>query len=199
MLSFAAAVFLLLITPGPGVLSVAGVGAAFGYRAGFSYIAGLFLGTNIVALAVISGLAALVLGIPVLRMVLLFASVGYIFYLALRIALAGTRVAFIEAKAAPGLGAGIVLQFINPKAYAVNTTLFSGFAFLPGNLAIETAIKLLILNAIWVPVHFAWLWAGVSLHRLDLSPRAQRAINFGMAGAMIGVVTLALVTAGGQG
>ncbi|MGB0853473.1 MAG: LysE family translocator, partial [Pikeienuella sp.] len=34
MLTFAAAVFFLLITPGPGVLSLAGVGASFGYRAG---------------------------------------------------------------------------------------------------------------------------------------------------------------------
>ncbi|MEC8551875.1 MAG: LysE family translocator, partial [Pseudomonadota bacterium] len=32
MLTFAAAVFLLIVTPGPGVLSTAGVGAAFGWR-----------------------------------------------------------------------------------------------------------------------------------------------------------------------
>ena len=30
MLTFALAVFLLIITPGPGVLSLAGVGAAYG-------------------------------------------------------------------------------------------------------------------------------------------------------------------------
>ena len=34
MLTFAAAVFLLIVTPGPGVLSTAGVGAAYGFRAG---------------------------------------------------------------------------------------------------------------------------------------------------------------------
>ena len=33
MLQFALAVFFLLITPGPGVLTTAGIGAAFGYRA----------------------------------------------------------------------------------------------------------------------------------------------------------------------
>ncbi len=32
MLIFAAAVFFLIITPGPGVLSTAGVGSAFGAR-----------------------------------------------------------------------------------------------------------------------------------------------------------------------
>ena len=45
MISFGLAVFLLIITPGPGVLSTAGVGAAFGWHRGLFYIAGLCLGT----------------------------------------------------------------------------------------------------------------------------------------------------------
>ena len=44
MLSFAAAVLFLIITPGPGVLSTAGVGSGFGFRAGLGYVGGLFLG-----------------------------------------------------------------------------------------------------------------------------------------------------------
>ena len=41
----------------------------------------------------------------------------------------------------------VMLQLINPKAYAVNTMLFSSFAFYPDNFAIETGLKLLINNA----------------------------------------------------
>jgi threonine/homoserine/homoserine lactone efflux protein len=37
MLTFALAVFLLKITPRPGVLSLAGAGAAYGWRQGFLY------------------------------------------------------------------------------------------------------------------------------------------------------------------
>lgn len=195
MLTFALAVVLLIITPGPGVLSTAGVGAAYGYRSGLSYVLGLFIGTNLVALAVITGLAALLLGISGLREVLMVASVAYLVYLAARIALAGSRIAFIEAKAPPGVASGILLQAINPKAYAVNTALISGFAFHPQSLAVETATKLLIMNAIWVPIHLGWLWAGVTLHRLDLPKRTQRAINMGMALTMLGVVALALLSA----
>jgi threonine/homoserine/homoserine lactone efflux protein len=55
MLTFALAVLFLIITPGPGVLSTAGVGAGFGFRAGFRYLTGLFIGTNIVALALSPG------------------------------------------------------------------------------------------------------------------------------------------------
>ena len=194
MLSFAAAVFFLIVTPGPGVLSTAGVGSGFGFRAGLAYVGGLFLGTNLVALAVVSGIAATLFAAPYLRAVLVYASAAYLLYLAARIALAGSRIAFIEARKAPGFLNGVALQAINPKAYAVNTALFSGFAFWPGGLATETALKFLILNAIWIPVHLAWLAAGVTLRRLDLPPRAQSAINIAMALSMLAVVALAALT-----
>ncbi|MFT5364837.1 MAG: hypothetical protein ACI9VX_002475, partial [Dinoroseobacter sp.] len=57
----------------------------------------------------------------------------------------------------------------------------------------ELVLKFLIMNAIWIPLHLGWLWAGVSLHRLDLAPSTQRAVNIGMALAMLAVVALALL------
>ncbi len=192
MLTFAAAVFFLIITPGPGVLSTAGLGAAYGFRAGLKYVTGLFIGTNIVALAVITGVAGIILSVPVVRWILMAASIGYLLYLAARIAFAGARIAFIQAKAPPALMAGLALQAINPKAYAVNTTLFAGFPFAPDNLMFETIAKLLITNAIWIPIHLVWLFAGASLHRLDLSESTQRRINYAMAASMLVVVALAL-------
>ena len=197
MLTFAAAVFLLIITPGPGVLSTAGVGAAFGWHQGLFYIGGLCAGTNLVGLAVISGLAAVILAEPVVRTVLLFASSGYLGYLALRISLAGSRIAFIRTTA-PGFFAGLTLQFINPKAYAVNTALFSSFAFYPASFAVETALKLVIMNIVWLPVHLAWLYAGVKVNSLDLPPRIQRAINLGMAACLLAVVILSVWSVAGK-
>lgn len=192
MLTFAAAVFFLIITPGPGVLSTAGVGSGFGARAGARYVGGLFIGTNLVAIAVVSGLAAVLLADARLRTMLFLLSVAYLFYLATRIAFAGSRLAFIERQRPPGIYGGIALQVINPKAYAVNTTLFTGFSFLPGNLAAETAVKFLIINAIWVPIHFLWLWAGIKLGQLDLPRRTHMAINVAMAVSMLAVVGLAI-------
>ncbi len=194
MWSFAAAVFFLIITPGPGVLSVAGVGSGFGFRAGLAYMAGLWAGNNLVGLSVVTGLAAFIFSIPYAREVLLGASLCYLVYLAARIALAGSRIAFITTKEPPGFGNGLALQAINPKAYAVNTTLFGGFAFLPSNLLLETIIKFALLNAIWIPAHFAWLYAGASLKRLNLSDYTQRIINVLMALAMLLVVALALLS-----
>lgn len=193
MIAFGLAVFLLIITPGPGVLSTAGVGAAFGWRTGTAYVAGLCLGTNLVAFIVISGLAALILAEPLVRTVLLLASALYLGYLASRIAFAGAKIAFIQ-KSVPGFGAGLVLQFINPKAYAVNTTLFSSFAFYPESFIFETGLKIIIMNVIWIPIHFAWLYAGVKLNSLSLKDQTQRAINMIMAFCLLGVVILSVLS-----
>lgn len=191
MLTFAAAVFFLIITPGPGVLSTAGVGSAFGARPGTRYVTGLWLGNNLVALAVVMGITAVILADPRIRAVLFLVSTGYLLYLALRIAMAGSKVAFIEAATPPGVFNGLALQIINPKAYAVHTTLFSGFTFLPGNLAVETVSKFLILNAIWIPIHFLWLYLGITLRQLNLSERTHRIINVAMSLSMLAVVALA--------
>lgn len=191
MLTFAAAVFFLIITPGPGVLSTAGVGASFGRRTGLRYVLGLFLGTNLVAATVVSGLAALLLADPRLRTLLFAVSFGYLVYLAVRIAFAGSKLAFIERATPPGISGGILLQIMNPKAYAVNTALYTGFGFLPGNYLAEMAIKFLIMNAIWIPIHLFWLWAGIKVHQLDLSARTHSIINKAMAISMLLVVILA--------
>ena len=191
MIAFGIAVFLLIVTPGPGVLSLAGVGAAFGIRAGIGYLLGLFIGNNLVCFAVISGLATLMLTNPMIRSVLLIVSAAYLVYLSFRIAFASSKIAFIRL-AKPGLLAGATLQLVNPKAYAVHITLFSGFAFYPSNFFFEVTLKLLIANVIWVLLHFFWLYVGVLVNQLELPESTQKVLNFIMGFSLLAVVGLSL-------
>jgi threonine/homoserine/homoserine lactone efflux protein len=193
MLTFAITVFLLIVTPGPGVLSTAGFGAAYGYKKSLRYVFGLFLGTNLVFLAVATGLIAILLSIPSSRIFLLILSTCYLFFLASKIALAGSNIAFIKAKSPPGILSGVLLQAINPKAYVVNTTLVSGFAFYQSSFAIELVIKFFIMNSIWIPLHLLWLYVGTVLHELNLSIRNQRIINLMMALSMVLVVVISIL------
>ena len=66
---------------------------------------------------------------------------------------------------------------------------------MPGDPLAEVVVKFAILNALWVPVHLVWLWAGISLKRLDLSPAAQSVINKLMAVSLMIVVILAALSA----
>ena len=71
MLSFIVVGILMFITPGPGVLSLAGTAAAFGWPQGLRYMIGLWVGIFLVSLAVVTGLAAIILGEPLIRAILL--------------------------------------------------------------------------------------------------------------------------------
>ena len=193
MLTFAISVFLLIVTPGPGVLSTAGFGAAYGFKKSLRYVFGLFLGTNLVFFAVATGLIAILLSIPSSRIFLLILSTCYLFYLASKIALAGSNIAFVKAKSPPGIISGILLQAINPKAYVVNTTFVSGFAFYQSSFALELIIKFFIMNSIWIPLHLLWLYVGTVLHELNLSNRNQRIINIMMSVSMVVVVVISIL------
>ena len=194
MIAFASALFILLITPGPGVLTTAGVAAGFGFRAGLPYLAGIVSGALLVMIAVATGLAAFIFSFPPVRTGLLIVSLGYLVYLAFRIASAGSQIAIVASDKPLGYGNGLLLSVINPKAYAVSTMLFSGFPFYPDNILLENTTKLAIFLAIAVPIHLVWLGLGAGLKRLALRPRTARLLNIAMAVAMLAVVAIAALS-----
>ena len=194
MIIFAFAVFFLIITPGPGVLSAAGVGTSFGFRSGIRYVFGLFLGTNIVALLVISGLASIIFSYPMVRSICLFLSSIFFIYLSLKIMLKGANLNFLKSQNIPGIKYGIILQLINPKAYIVNLTFYSGFAFYPSNFLTEILLKLFISNLIWIPIHLIWLYAGVLFYELPLNKTLKNIVRYFMGISLILVAILSLTS-----
>ncbi len=190
--TFIAAVLFLVITPGPGVLSVAGNAAAYGFRAGVPYLTGVVLGSLVVMGMVASGLAALVFATPYIREFLLAASLGYLLYLAYRIATSGSGIAIIETAKPLGFYNGAMLSLINPKAYAVMTTVIGGFNFYPDSPGVEIALKFVVFSSISFPLHFMWNGIGATLKHLPFGPKGQRIINVCMAASMLLVVGLAI-------
>ncbi len=73
----------------------------------------------------------------------------------------------------------------------VNGILFTGFPLQGFNLQQEILIKTLIINFVWVPVHFIWLWLGVKLRQWGLSKGRQSAVNKSKAFCLLIVILLA--------
>ena len=194
MIIFSLAVLFLLITPGPGVLSTAGIGSAFGFRSGVRYVFGLFIGTNIVAIIVVSGLATVIFSFPIVRTICLMTSSLFFIYLAIKIILSDSKLNFLKSQDVPGILHGVILQLINPKAYIVNLTFYSGFAFYPTNFILEILIKIVITNLIWIPIHLIWLYAGVLFYELPLSKTTKNTVKYLMGISLILVVVLSLAS-----
>lgn len=191
MATFAIAIFLMIITPGPGVLSLAGTGAGFGWRPGIFYLLGLFIGTNSVMILVITGLKGVLFKIPFVEPVFLIVSLSYLTWIAWRIAFSDNKTTITSIKKEPTFFEAIFLQLINPKAYLVNGILFAGFPIENLNLNQEIIAKVIIINLVWIPVHFFWLWLGIRLRSWGLESGKQKKVNKFMGFSLFVVVILA--------
>ena len=190
MVTYVVISFLMMVTPGPGVLSLAGVGAGFGWRVGIMYLIGLFLGTNGVALLVVLGFKQFLFKMDGVELTFLFLSLSYLSFLSWRIATSDNKTGFKQSFKSPKLYEGVFLQFVNPKAYVVQGHLFIvlSLGILPYNLEIIT--KFIIVNSIWIPIHFLWLWLGISLKKWSLASNKQIWVNRSMGLALFAVVIL---------
>jgi|TARA_B110000444_G_scaffold24610_1_gene20405 threonine/homoserine/homoserine lactone efflux protein len=190
MVAYIIVSFLMMVTPGPGVLSLAGVGAGFGWRVGIMYLIGLFFGTNGVALLVVLGFKQFLFEIDGVELTFLFLSLSYLSFLSWRIATSDNKTGFKETSKAPKLYEGIFLQFVNPKAYVVQGHLFVVLSLGMTSYNLEILTKFLIVNSIWIPIHIFWLWLGISLKKWSLASKKQIWVNRGMGLALFAVVIL---------
>ena len=185
--------FLMMVTPGPGVLSLAGVGAGFGWRVGMLYLIGLFFGTNGVALLVVLGFKQFLFEIEGVEITFLFLSLSYLSFLSWRIATSENKTGFKQSKKAPKLYEGIFLQFVNPKAYVVQGHLFVVLSLGMSSYNLEIITKFIIVNSIWIPIHLFWLWLGISLKKWSLAANKQVWLNRCIGIALFAVVILSAI------
>ena len=185
--------FVLMGSPGPATLSLAGIGAAYGARAGLPYLFGIFAGTIGVLLVIATGVTGLVLAVPAVRTVIVVAASAYIVYLAWRIATAPPVAADQGAAGAPSFAGGLALAIANPKAYAAIGAVYAGATLAQGDLVADAALKIAALTLVIVVVNSAWLWFGALISAGLRDPRASRVINVIFAVLLVASVALALV------
>ena len=194
MVAFALAVFFMIATPGPAVLALAGVGAAFSFKDGLRFLVGLTIGYLLVWVFVITGLASIVFSVSYMRTIFLIISSGYLIYLSFKIMMKGSKIAFIRPENLPNFMDGIILQLVNPKAYAFHSILLSGFVIYPNDIILETICKFILMNAIWIPLHLVWLFMGASIKKVNLDPYIQRKINLVMGLSLFLVAILSFLS-----
>ena len=194
MIAFIIVVFVLAATPGPALLSIVGAGSAFGFRDGLPYTFGALLGANIVIILSIVGFASILMAAPNLKIFLSIVSLSYLVYVALQVAGSDHMVNNTEKNPRLGVINGVIIQLLNPKAYAVGIALFSGFPLAINNMLSEVIIKLLLINSIFVPAYFLWLFFGEILHaRLSVTTN-NKTVNVSLALLMMLSVVISAIS-----
>jgi threonine/homoserine/homoserine lactone efflux protein len=168
-------------SPGPSTMSAMAVSAAFGLRRSIVYVAGLMVGTAAVLLAVATGVVAMLLSMPVLARILVYASAGYILYLARQIATAPPLSARSSDIPAPSFAAGFVLAIANPKAWFAIAAVFTASTLVASSSTIDALIKVAVLVIMIVIIHLGWVLAGASLAGFLNDPVKSRIANIAFA------------------
>ncbi len=186
------AAFPLMGSPGPATMSLAGLGAAFGFRASIGYLGGIIAGTTIVLLMIATGVTALVLAQPVLLTVLTVGAGLYILYLAWKIATAPVGPLSLRSEQAPAFVPGFTLAIANPKAFAAIGAVYSSHTLVMDDLMVDAVYKLVALALVIVIVNTVWLAFGATFSRLLTNPVAGRVANITFALMLVVSVGLAL-------
>lgn len=179
-------------TPGSNTTLSATLAANFGLRRALPFVCAVPVGWGLLLTLNAAGLGVLVLGFPPLRWGLLLAGVLYLVWLAWR--LANTR-RLNEAVQSPRISfkQGVMLQFINIKAWFLALSVVSGWVIGHGNTPERLLETLPIFMFFGLASNLTYAWLGASLRYWLRGPNdtAQRLqwFNRGMAlGLLITVV-----------
>ncbi|GAB1483410.1 LysE family translocator [Treponema sp.] len=171
-------------TPGPNNLIALSTGANFGYRRTLPHIFGVCLGFAFMMLIVGLGLGSLLQAFPPAFMVLKYASLCYLLYLASKIALSkGIGEKKEGAKPITFLGSA-AFQWINPKAWIASITIVTSFTNPEAywsSLAVG-ALSNMILAFSAVSV---WALFGTIVKTWLSAPLRLRIFNWSMAGLLV--------------
>lgn len=179
LIAFATFCFVSSITPGPNNLMLMASGANFGIKRTLPHWLGIGIGFTGMIVLVGVGLMQVFDAFPVTYTILKVLSVGYLLYLAWKIANAappreadetGKPFSFLQACA---------FQWVNPKAWAMALTAIS--VYTPSQSVVAILTTALIFGVINLPACSTWMFIGQQMRRFLTNPARLRAFNIVMA------------------
>lgn len=126
--------------------------------------------------------------------VLKWASVGYIFWLAWRIA--GSRIRKAKQTKVPGFFAGLIVHPLNPKAWAMVTVGFTSFVAEGTPALTATAAIALSLMFVQLLLHPLWTLGGQAIASRMAGQKSEKYLMWVLAALTVASVLLVLMKEG---
>jgi len=171
-------------TPGPNNILAMAIGFAHGYRKTLPHILGVAVGFPLMLLAIGFFLKPLMDRVPLLFELLRYLSVAVVLWIAWQIATAPVEEELeegsVEARSPIGFWQSVMLQWINPKAWAGALTIVTLYTvpeqFTRSLLAAAFVTIFMVFCAVSL-----WALSGKALKKLLRDPRTIRFFNLLMA------------------
>lgn len=165
-------------------------GAAVGLLRGLPALVGQVIGMGLMLFLVAFGLGSLVLTNLVIIQAIKWCGIGFLLWLAWKIATSGHSEATAD-RARVGFFGAAAFQWVNPKSWLICAGAIGAyFRAGTGDALGQSAILALLFIAAALPSCFVWLAAGAGVQRLLRTERAARIFNVTMGLLLAGSILL---------
>lgn len=177
--------FVSSITPGPNNMMLMASGANFGFYRSIRHLLGVGLGHSFMILVLGTGLIQIFEAYPVTLVIMKWASVAYLVYLAWKIANSAPKpAADVSANAKPlTFLQAAAFQWVNPKGWMMALTAIT--VYTANQSLFEVAIVALTFLCTNLPSITFWLILGQQARRFLSTPGRLRTFNIVMAALLL--------------
>ena len=180
-------------SPGPNTTLSSALAANHGLRRAMPFVCGVPAGWGVVLLLCALGLGALIMALPWLGLAIKLLGVGYLLWLALRLARTAGMGEADAAKLNVGFWQSVALQFVNIKAWMLALAVASGWIVGREDLALRLAQVLPVMLAFAFFSNFAYALLGALLR--GWLAQGTRLLWFNRGMATVLVLTAAWIVA----
>lgn len=156
------------ISPGPVNLVCLSSGTRYPVTTGLTFVTGATLGFIVLFIAVGLGLYSLLAMVPGLQSVLRWVGVAFLLYLSIKLALDSGELPDAGSKKAPGFTTGVLMQWLNPKAWLASASGIGAFT------NANDLNQIVLFAALYLPICWlslaCWVYAGAFLRRYVQKP-----------------------------
>jgi len=177
-------------TPGPNTTLSTALAANGGLRHALPFVCSVPVGWSLLLLACGLGLGALILAVPALVWVVKAMGVGYLWWLAAKLART-RRLGEAGERLKVGFFQGMALQFVNIKAWMLALTVVSGWVAGHGDLTARLSMVLPIMMVFALGSNLSYALVGSMLRHWLAGPdgTARRLVWFNRSMATVLVLT----------
>jgi threonine/homoserine/homoserine lactone efflux protein len=179
--------FPLIFSAGPANVTMASLGARFGFLKSLPFISGINLIVFFHALLIGFGAGAFLKEYPVLFRYLQYAGSAYLIYLASKF----FRLSRLDIKetsdSIPNFLDGIILQLLNMKVVTVTMVMFSQFLDMDSGQFVQVMILSIGLAALTTGATMIWAIGGAWLTRIVASEKSVKLQGYIFGSMLIGV------------
>jgi threonine/homoserine/homoserine lactone efflux protein len=147
-------------TPGPNTTLSTALAANLGLRRALRFVVAVPVGWGLLLAACAGGLGAIVTAVPLLRLSIQAIGIGYLLWLALKLSRSAKLTPTDAARLDVSFWQGVMLQFVNIKAWMLALTVVAGWIAGTGNAGERFALVLPIMLAYGLASNLAYAVTG---------------------------------------